>query len=542
MPNKAATTLTGSELRGLSLLGSRLASGRGPSFHALNPTDGQQLLPAYHSATREELDSAACLAAEAFPIYSRLPGKQKAEFLRSIAAHIEEIAEPLVARAMRETALPAARLGGEIARTCNQLRLFADLIEEGSWVGARIDPALPERKPLPRPDIRSLLRPLGPVAVFAASNFPLAFSVAGGDTASALAAGNPVIVKAHAAHPGTSELVGHAVREAVRQHSLPEGVFSLLFDAGFEIGTELVSHPAIKAVGFTGSRAGGDALRQAAASRSGPIPVFAEMGSINPVFILPGAMSQRGEQIAVGLHASMTLGAGQFCTKPGLVLLANDDPARLFARKLCDLVASPSSFTLLNPGIRSAYKKGVAARSETGFAQKVAEGPAVAGSGCGAAAVLFQTDAESFLRHPSLGEELFGPATLLINYSTREHLLQLARRLEGHLTATIHGTEQDLAGCGDLVEILETKVGRIIFNGFPTGVEVCHAMVHGGPYPATSDGRTTSVGTMAILRFVRPVCFQDFPQQALPEELQNSNPLGIWRLVDGRPTRDPLRS
>ena len=542
MPNKAATTLTGSELRGLSLLGSRLASGHGQQFHALNPADGRQLLPVYHSATREELDSAGRLAVEAFPIYSRLPGKQKAEFLRSIAAHIEQIAEPLVARAMQETALPPARLQGETARTCNQLRLFADLVEEGSWVAARIDPALPDRKPLPRPDVRSMLRPLGPVAVFAASNFPLAFSVAGGDTASALAAVNPVVVKAHAAHPGTSELVGDAVREAVRQHSLPEGVFSLLFDAGFEIGTELVSHPAIKAVGFTGSRAGGDALRQAASSRSEPIPVFAEMGSINPVFILPGALRQRGEQIAAGLHASMTLGAGQFCTKPGLVLLPDDEPARNFARQLSGLAAGPASFTMLTPGIQAAYKKGVAQRSQSRSARKLAEGPAPTGSGCAAAAVVFQADVEEFLRDPSLEEELFGPSTLLINYSTRERLLQLARSLEGHLTATIHGTEQDLAGHRDLIEILENKAGRIIFNGFPTGVEVCHAMVHGGPYPATSDSRTTSVGTLAILRFARPVCFQGFPQQALPEELQDSNPLGIWRLVDGRPTRDPLRS
>ena len=541
MPNKAATTLTGIELRGLSLLGSRLASGRGPQFHALNPADGTQLPPVFYSATRDELDSAARRAADAFPVYSRLPGRLKAEFLRSIAANIEQIAELLVARAMQETALPAARLQGETARTCNQLRLFADLVQEGSWVDARIDPALPERRPLPRPDIRSLLRPLGPVAVFAASNFPLAFSVAGGDTASALAAGNPVIVKAHAAHPGTSELVGHAVREAVRQHSLPEGAFSLLFDAGFEIGTQLVSHSAVKAVGFTGSRTGGDALRQAAASRSEPIPVFAEMGSVNPVFILPGAMRERGQQIAAGLYASMTLGAGQFCTKPGLVLLANDDPARLFARKLCDLVAAPGSFTLLNPGIQSAYKKGVAQRAQTGSAQKRAEGPAPTGSGCAATAVVFQADVEEFLRDPSLGEELFGPSTLLINYSTRDQLLQLARSLEGHLTATLHGTGQDLADYRDLVEILETRVGRIIFNGFPTGVEVCHAMVHGGPYPATSDSRTTSVGTLAILRFVRPVCFQDFPQQALPPELQDSNPLGIWRLLDGRFTRDPMR-
>ena len=540
MPDRSAT-LTGTELQGLSLLGARVASGCGPEFHALNPADGCRLEPPYRSATLEELNEAARLAAEAFPVYSCLPGRSKAAFLRSIAAHIEEVAEALVARAMQETGLPAARLQGETARTCNQLRLFADLVEEGSWVGARIDPALPERKPLPRSDIRSMLRPLGPVAVFAASNFPIAFSVAGGDTASALAAGNPVIVKAHAAHPGTSELVGRAMREAAREYSLPEGVFSLLFDAGFEIGTALVKHPAIRAVGFTGSRAGGHALMAAASSRPEPIPVFAEMSSVNPVIILPGAMRERGEQIAAGLHASMTLGAGQFCTKPGLVLLANDDQAKNFARKLSDLVASPASFTMLTPGIQAAYTKGVNQRSQAASAQKLAEAPAAPGSSCAAAAVVFQTDAEKFLRDPSLGEELFGPSTLLINYSTREQLLQLARGLEGHLTATIHGTEQDLADYCALVQILETKVGRIIFNGFPTGVEVCHAMVHGGPYPATSDSRTTSVGTLAILRFARPVCFQGFPQQALPEELQDSNPLGIWRMVDGRLTHDPLR-
>ena len=538
MPDKIAPP-TATELQGLSLLGSRLASGRGAAFHAVNPANGKQLPPAYSSATREELEQAARLAAEAFPVYSRVSGKARATFLRSIAENIQNIAEPLVARAMLETGLPAARLQGETERTCNQLRLFAELVEEGSWVGARVDPALPERKPLPRPDIRSMLRPLGPVAVFAASNFPIAFSVAGGDTASALAAGNPVIVKAHAAHPGASELVGHALRAAISEHHLPEGVFSLLFDAGFEIGTELVKHPAIKAVGFTGSRAGGRALMAAAASRSEPIPVYAEMSSANPVFILPGAMRERGEQIAAGLHGSMTLGAGQFCTKPGLVLLAESEQARQFARALGDLVAAPASFTLLTPGIRSAYTRGVTARS--GAAQKLAEGPAPAGQGCGAAAVVFQTDGDRFLRDPGLAEELFGPSTLLINYSGRQQLLELARNLEGHLTATLHGTEQDLLDYRDLVEILETKVGRIIFNGYPTGVEVCHAMVHGGPYPATSDSRTTSVGTMAILRFARPVCFQGWPQAALPEELQDRNPLGIWRLVNGQFTREAIR-
>jgi alpha-ketoglutaric semialdehyde dehydrogenase len=536
MPDRSPI-VTGGELQGLSVLGSHFASGRGRPFHAINPADGSQLSPTYYSATLEELDSAARLAGEAFVVYSRLSGKAKAAFLRTVARNIEDIAEPLVARAMQETALPAARLQGETARTCNQLRLFADLVEEGSWVGARIDPAQPERKPLPRPDVRSMLRPLGPVAVFAASNFPIAFSVAGGDTASALAAGNPVIVKAHAAHPGTSELVGRAVREALHERSLPEGVFSLLFDSGFEIGTALVRHPLVKAVGFTGSRAGGDALRKAAASRSEPIPLFAEMGSTNPVFILPGAMRERAEQIASGLHASMTLGAGQFCTKPGLVLLADDDRAQKFAHNLADLVAGPANFTMLTPGIQSAFAKGVAARS----VQKLAEGPLPAGDACGVAAVVFQADAEKFLRDRSLGEELFGPSALLVKYSSREQLLALARGLEGHLTATLHGTEQDLVDYKDLIDILETKVGRLIFNGFPTGVEVCHAMVHGGPYPATSDSRTTSVGTLAILRFARPVCFQGFPQQSLPEELQDANPLGLWRLVDGRMSRDSIR-
>jgi NADP-dependent aldehyde dehydrogenase len=538
MPDKGA--IAAGELQGLSLLGSRAASGRGQEFRAINPADGAPLAPAYYSATREELDFAARLAAEAFPVYSRLPGKAKAEFLRAIAANIEQIAEPLAARAGQETALPAARLQGETARTCNQLRLFAALVEEGSWVDARIDPALPERRPLPRPDIRSMLRPLGPVAVFAASNFPIAFSVAGGDTASALAAGNPVVVKAHAAHPGASELVGRALRQAVRDHSLPEGVFSLLFDAGIEIGTELVRHPAIKAVGFTGSGAGGRALMAAAASRPEPIPVYAEMSSANPLFILPGALRQSGQDIAAGLQASMTLGAGQFCTKPGLVVLAADDPGRKFAQQVAELVSAGGSFTLLTPGIQSAYNRGLAERAHAAAVRKLAEGPPAAAAGCGAGAVVFQTDAENFLRDARLGRELFGPSSLLIHYSSRDQLLELAAGMQGHLTATVHGTEQDLQDYRDLVAILENKVGRIIFNGFPTGVEVCHAMVHGGPWPATSDSRTTSVGTLAILRFARPVCFQGFPQPALPEELQDSNPLGIWRRVDGRLTRDPV--
>jgi NADP-dependent aldehyde dehydrogenase len=377
------------------------------------------------------------------------------------------------------------------------------------------------------------------VAVFCASNFPLAFSVAGGDTASALAAGCPVIVKAHHAHPGTAEMVGLAVRDAVRSCSLPEGVFSLLYGPGSEIGTALIRHPLVKAGGFTGSRAGGRALFDAASSRPEPIPFYAEMSSVNPVFILPHAMRERRDQIAAGLHASVTLGAGQFCTKPGLVLMAADANAQAFAGKLGELMASTADFTLLTSGIHSAYQEGVTSRVDHPAVEVVAQKAAPEGQGgCQVGVALFRTDMKSYLEHPELGAEVFGPSTLLISHSGRADLLEFAGAMESHLTATIHGTEEDLREYADLLALLETKVGRLIFNGFPTGVEVCHAMVHGGPYPATSDGRSTSVGTRAILRFTRPVCYQGFPDAGLPDELKDDNPLGIWRLVDGQWTRD----
>ena len=527
------------ELRGRSLIGFASGSNRGKQFRAVNPADRSELAPTYYSATAEELDNAAQLAADAFPVYSRVPANRRAAFLRTIADRIEALGEQVVARMVQESGLPIGRAKSELLRTSGQLRLFADVIEEGSWVNARIDPALPDCQP-PRPDIRSMLRPLGSVAVFCASNFPLAFSVAGGDTASALAAGNPVVVKAHPAHPGTAELIGVALRASVRQHGFPNGVFSLLFDAGIEIGTALVQHPAVKAVGFTGSRAGGLALMKAATSRPEPIPFYAEMSSTNPVFVLPGAMKERGEQIASGLHASMTLGAGQFCTKPGIVLLNDGVAAQTFTSKLSELVATSHEFTLLTSGIQSAYQRGSAERSRSGHARKIAEGNTSGEAGFRVPVLAYEAEADDFLTDQSLSQELFGPATLVVKYSTREQMLHIARNLEGHLTATIHGTEQDLAKNSDLVEILERKVGRLVFNGFPTGVEVSHAMIHGGPFPATSDGRSTSVGSMAILRFTRPVCFQGFPNEALPAELQDSNPLEIWRMIDGKLTRERI--
>jgi len=528
------------KLSGRSLIGFREGSGAGEAMYAANPITGERLQPGFIPATTEEVELAARLAAEAFDVYQRASGRDRGAFLRTIAAKIEAIAGDVIERASLETALPQARLQGEIARTCAQLRLFAQVAEEGSWVNARIDRADPERKPAPKPDIRSMLRPLGPVVVFGASNFPLAFSVAGGDTASALAAGNTVIVKAHAAHPGTSELVGRAVQESVRECGLPEGVFSLLFGSGPQIGTALMKHPLVRAGGFTGSRAAGRILMDVAAARPEPIPFYAEMSSTNPVFVLPGALRERGENIAAGLQASFTMGAGQFCTKPGMVFVPEGSDAAKFAEKLRQLVGGSPQFHLLTKTIHSSYDSAIATRKTDASVRLMAEGqPTEASAGFGVSSALFETDAASFLGS-DLDAEIFGPTTLLVRHSSRDQVLKIARGLEGHLTATIHGTEDDLGEFADLIAILENKVGRLVFNGFPTGVEVTHAMVHGGPYPSTSDGRSTSVGSQAIFRFTRLFCYQGFPDVALPDALKNSNPLGIWRMLDGETSRQPV--
>jgi NADP-dependent aldehyde dehydrogenase len=527
------------KLSGRSLIGFRDGSGTEKSLYASNPVTGQSLQPGFIPATAEEVDLAARLAADAFEIYRKTMGRERAAFLRKIASNIESVAEEIIERAGQETALPRARLQTETARTCAQLRLFAQVAEEGSWVNARIDRANPERKPLPKPDIRSMLRPLGPVVVFGASNFPLAFSVAGGDTASALAAGNTVIVKAHAAHPGTSELVGHAVRQSVRECGLPEGVFSLLFGSESQIGTALMKHPLVKAGGFTGSHTAGRILMDVAAARPEPIPFYAEMSSTNPVFILPGALRERADQLAAGLFASFTMGAGQFCTKPGMVFLPGGSDATSFENKLQQFVKDSTPFHLLTKTIHSAYDSSIAGRKRQSGVEVSAAGSQTA-EGFGAGSVLFETNADSFLGS-DLDSEIFGPTTILVEHSERDQVLAIARGLEGQLTATIHGTDEDLRDFADLVAILETKAGRLVFNGFPTGVEVTHAMVHGGPYPSTSDGRSTSVGSQAIFRFTRLVCYQGFPDAALPEELKNQNPLGIWRMVNGETTREPIK-
>jgi 2,5-dioxopentanoate dehydrogenase len=529
------------KILGRSLIGPQESTDSGDSFRAWNPATGETIEPTFFSATKQDVDRAAQLAADAFPVFNRLRSAEKAVLLEAIASHIEAITDLLVERAHLETALPKARLQSETARTCNQMRLFAGVVKEGSWVNARIDRADPQRKPLPKPDVRSMWHALGPVVVFGASNFPLAFSVAGGDTASALAAGNPLIVKAHPAHPGTSELVGHAIRQSVREQGLPEGMFSLLFDSGIGVGTALVQHPLVKAGGFTGSIAAGRALMNLAAARPEPIPFYAEMGSTNPLFILPGAMATRGREIAAGLHGSFTLGGGQFCTKPGLVFLPESNDGAIFLKEFEDKVAHSSKFTLLTSGIRAAYGRDVERRKSRTDVAVVAEGEPAGNEGAFlAGAAVFQTDVPAILAKPDLSEEVFGPSTLLIRFTNKEQILQAARCLAGHLTATIHGTPQDLRDFAELIEILRNKVGRIIFNGYPTGVEVCHAMMHGGPYPASTHSNTTSVGTQAIYRFARPVCYQDFPSAALPDELKDENPLGIWRMIDGKLTRGQL--
>ena len=528
-------------LTGQSFIGGKRGAQTGAPIQALNPSTGQRLDPVYSSVSAAEVDAAVALAAQAFPAYAATSGKTKGALLRRIAEGLDAIQQPLAERAHLETALPMPRLLGEVSRTTTQLRLFASVVEEGSWVEARIDPALPERKPMARPGLRSMLRPLGPVVVFGASNFPLAFSAAGGDTASALAAGCPVIVKAHSAHPGTSELVATVIQRVVGEAGLPEGVFSLLYGSGVEAGGALVRHPLVQAVTFTGSLGAGRKLMDMAAARPRPIPCFTEMSSGNPVFILPGALRDGAEALAQGLFGSFTLGAGQFCTKPGIVLLPEQAETAAFMAKLTQLVAQAAPFTMLTAGIARDYARASSHRAAQ--ATLAAEAP-VRGSepACPANAQLFSTTLEEFLRQPELSEEIFGPDTLLVHCHSPAEYLHAAEALDGHLTATLLGSEEDLAAHRELIALLEQKAGRLIFNGFPTGVEVSHAMVHGGPYPATADARFTSVGTRSIYRFARPVCFQNFPDALVPAELRAANPLGILRLLDGVPSREALMS
>jgi alpha-ketoglutaric semialdehyde dehydrogenase len=524
---------------GGSLIGFGSSGLGGGSFKAYDPAKNAALEPSFTSATTDDVDRAAQLAAAAAPALARLSGADRGKFLRAIAANLEAKVDDLVARAMQETALPEARLKGEVARTAGQLRLYGEAAERGDWLDARIETANPERKPLPKPDHRSMLRPLGPVVVFGSSNFPFAYSVAGGDTASAFAVGCPVIVKAHPAHPGTSELVGRLILHAVRDCGLPEGTFSLLFDSGFEVGQALVKHPLVKAAGFTGSVKGGRALTDLGAARPEPIPVYAEMGSVNPVFVLPGAIAERSAALVEGLYASSTLGVGQFCTNPGLIVLQRSPAAEQFVKDMAARLAATLEGVMLTPGIRKSFVANTTARTQQPGVKVIAQGNAT--SLCSAAPVWFETGAREFLGNHALSEEIFGPSSLVVWCKDRAEMLQVAAQVEGSLTATVQSGAAEARDQADLLEVLATKAGRLVFNGFPTGVEVSHAIVHGGPYPSTSDGgRTTSVGTRALGRWARPVCYQSFPDDLLPAELKNANPLKIQRLVNGELSRNPV--
>ena len=502
------------------------------SFRARSATTGETIEPEFPISTPEDVAAACDTAVDAFDSYRATSLERRAVFLETIAEEILDLGDGLIERAAVETGLPVARLTGERGRTVNQLRLFAKVVREGRWLELRVDPALPERQPLPRPDLRLRMIPLGPIAVFGASNFPLAFSTAGGDTASALAAGCPVIVKGHPAHPGTDAMVASAVQKAVGRCGLPHGTFGHVRGPGNELGAALVRDHRIAAVGFTGSRAGGLALMRVAQERPVPIPVYGEMSSINPVVLMPAALEARGADLGKAFAASLTMGAGQFCTNPGLIVAIESKGLKEFEAAASEAISAHSPQPMLTAGIRSAFVEGVTALSLKRVVTELASG--IEGDGIAREmAHLFATDAENFRSDPSLSDEVFGASSLIVRCSDFGEVKRVLRSLEGQLTATLHLDKEDEPDAASLVPILERHAGRVLVNGWPTGVEVSHAMVHGGPFPATTDGRSTSVGTLAIARFLRPVCYQDMPADLLPPELRDhaSEP----RLIDGRP-------
>lgn len=521
-------------LTGELFIASKRVKRDGEGFRAIAAATGQEIEPSFSLATPQDVDAAVAAAEAAFPIYSQLPREKRAEFLDAIADEIDALGDTLTERAHAESGLPAARLNGERGRTSGQMRLFARELRLGEYLRARIDHAIPDRAPAPKPDLRLRLVPLGPVTVFGASNFPLAFSVGGGDTASALAAGCPVVVKGHSAHPGTAELVAGAITRAAEKTGMPAGVFSLINGPGNSIGQALVTEPRIKAVGFTGSRGGGIALMKAAASRPVPIPVYAEMSSVNPVFLLPAALEARAEALGAGFVGSLTMGAGQFCTNPGLVLGIDGPALDRFVTAATDAMAGAASQVMLTPGIHQAYTSGVARWASAPALSQVARGQEAAGPTCGQAA-LFTMTGKDFIADPSHAEEVFGAASLLVRCADLDEMAAVTALLEGQLTATLHLDDGDTDLAKKLLPTLERLAGRILANGWPTGVEVTDAQVHGGPFPSTSDGRSTSVGALAIDRFLRPVAYQDLPAALLPVDLQDGT-TGIPRRVDGKPT------
>ncbi|PJG47589.1 aldehyde dehydrogenase (NADP(+)) [Sphingobium sp. LB126] len=505
----------------------------GEPFFAVDPSTGARGEVAFHNASAADVADACALADAAFEGFSTLAPDARAAFLEGVADQIMAIGDLLITTAMSESGLPRGRLEGERGRTVGQLRLFASYVRQGDWLDATIDKALPERQPLPRSDLRRVNQAVGPVAVFGASNFPLAFSVAGGDTASAFAAGCPVVVKGHPAHPGTGELVARAIAAAVKDSGLHEGVFSYLPGTTNDLGGALVADPRIKAVGFTGSRGGGLALMKIAAGRDEPIPVYAEMSSINPVVLLPGALANRAEALGTAFVGSLTLFSGQFCTNPGMVIALDGPDLDRFVASAAGALSGNGAQVMLTPGIHAAYEKGVAALAGAKGVTTIARGAAADGVNRGQHA-LFAATGEQFRANPALAHEVFGSSSILVKCATVEEVIDTIGRMEGQLTATLQMDESDQVDAAKLLPTLSRKVGRVLANGWPTGVEVTHAMVHGGPFPSTSDGRTTSVGTLAMMRFLRPVCYQDVADAVLPPALQAANPWKLTRRVEGR--------
>jgi alpha-ketoglutaric semialdehyde dehydrogenase len=516
------------EFIGSQFIGNAFSDKGQQTFQAFAPLQQEWLPQTFKEATAAEIDAAVVLAAKAFSAYKKVSAQQRAAFLLAIAEDIVALGEELPRIASAESGLPLARLQGERDRTTGQLKLFANLLTEGSWVNARIDKATP--------DIRQMQIPVGVIGIFGASNFPLAFSVAGGDTAAALAAGCTVVFKAHPAHPHTSHLVASAIRSAAIRTGMPEGVFSLVHGASHETGQQLAVHPQLAAIAFTGSFRGGKALYDTATRRAVPIPVYAEMGSVNPVFFLPGILKEKGAELATQFLQSITMGVGQFCTNPGMFITTEKTTAAAFISALQQGITALPTGYMLTPGILDAYNNGIASLRQKG-AQVLGEAGNAAHQ---ATPYLLAVSAAQVKENPAICHEVFGPSSLHISTDSKEELYQLASALKGQITVTIHGTEEDLKQHQELLDILREKAGRLVINGFPTGVAVNHAMVHGGPWPAATPAAGTSVGSTAIYRFCRPVCFQDFPQYLLPPELQDQNPMGIWRLLNGNFSKDTL--
>ncbi len=533
------------QISGKILVDGSWVVGTAGSFQAVDPATALALEPAISKATPAQVNLALRAAARDAGWFRRSPLAARAALLRECAKQIMLLGDDLIDRVVAETGLPRTRVVSERIRTCNQLELFADVVEQGSFLNARIDPALPERIPSARPDIRNMHQAIGPVAVFGASNFPLAFSVAGGDTASAFAAGCPVLVKGHPSHPGTGELVASAIDRAIKATAMPAGIFALLNDDGHAVGAMLVGAAEIKAVAFTGSFHGGTALMRQAAEREIPIPVFAEMGSLNPVVLLPNCLEVNAETVAAAFVESLTMGVGQFCTNPGLVFALAGKAFERFTTTAAAALSQCPAGVMLNAAIHRSYQQSVAqVGSEAGVGRvsgvhdhktdnKTAAGFYAAGQ-------LFRVSAADFIANPLFHQEIFGPAALLVCCRDRQELLTAISHLNGQLAGAIHGDSAELDESSELFDLLLERTGRVLVNGFPTGVEVGHAMHHGGPYPATSDPRFTSVGSAAVARFVRPVCLQNVPPALLPQALQDSNPLNLWRFVDGEWTRSAI--